>query len=112
MWKIQKKQTYEIWTCEVCTLKIIRLEDQCRVFVDYKGYNVVMPMGIYGFEKEIQERNISYNIEGEMGKFNLLNYIIRAGDLKLFCDMIFFFLIEHNIDGALSEAFRYGDVEI
>lgn len=107
MWKIQKKETYEIWTSEVCTLKIIKLEEQCRVFVNYKGYNVVMLMGMYGFEEEIQERNISFDIEGETGEFNLLSYVVRLSDLKLFCDIIFFFLTENNIDGALNEAFRY-----
>lgn len=107
MWKIQKKETYEIWTSEVCTLKIINLEELCRVFVNYKGYNVVMLMGMYGFEEEIQERNISFDIEGEMGEFNLLSYVIRLSDLKLFCDMIFFFLTENNIDEALNEALRY-----
>ena len=107
MWKIQKKETYEIWTSEVCTLKIINLEERCRVFVNYKGYNVVMLMGMYGFEEEIQERNISFDIEGEMGEFNLLSYVIRLSDLKLFCDMIFFFLTENNIDEALNEALRY-----
>lgn len=107
MWKIQKKETYEIWTSEVCTLKIINLEERCRVFVNYKGYNVVMLMGMYGFEEEIQERNISFDIEGEIGEFNLLSYVIRLSDLKLFCDMIFFFLTENNIDEALNEVFQY-----
>lgn len=107
MWKIEKKETYEIWTSEVCTLKIINMEERCRVFVNYKGYNVVMLMGMYGFEEEIQERNIFFDIEGKMGEFNLLNYVIKVNDLKLFCDMIFFFLAENNIDEALNEVFRY-----
>ena len=107
MWKIQKKETYEIWTSEVCTLKIINLEERCKVFVNYKGYNVVMVMGMYGFEEEIQERNISFDIEGEMGEFNLWCYAVKIRDLKLFCDMIYFFLAENNIDEALNEAYRY-----
>ena len=107
MWKIQKKETYEIWTSEVCTLKIINLEERCKVFVNYKGYNVVMVMGMYGFEEEIQERNISFDIEGEMGEFNLWCYVVKLRDLKLFCDMIYFFLTENNIDEALNEAYRY-----
>ena len=107
MWKIQKKETYEIWTSEVCTLKIINLEERCKIFVNYKGYNVIMVMEMYGFEEEIQGRNISYDIEGEMGEFNLWNYVIKLRDLELFCDIIFFFLTENNIDEALNETFRY-----
>ena len=50
MWQIQKKETCDIWTNNVCTLKIEHLENKCRVYVDYKGYNVIMPMGMWGFE--------------------------------------------------------------
>lgn len=96
MWEIQNKATYDIWISEVCILKIEYLEDSCRVFVDYKGYNVIIPMGMWGFEEEIQERKIQFNIDGEKGKFKSLNYVVKACDLKLFCDMIFFFLSEHN----------------
>lgn len=107
MWEIQKKETYDIWTSKVCILKIIYLEDICRVFVDYKGYNVILPMGMWGFEEELQRRKIAFDVDGERGGFKSLNYIVKASDLKLFCDMIFFFLSEHNLDGALNNAFKY-----
>ncbi len=107
MWKIQKKEAYDIWESKVCTLKIIYFKEQCRVFVDYKGYNVVMLMGMWGFEEEIQERKIQFNIDGEKGKFKSLSYVVMESDLKLFCDMIFFFLSEHKLDEALNDVFKY-----
>lgn len=107
MWKIQKKEAYDIWESKVCTLKITYFKEQCRVFVDYKGYNVVMLMGMWGFEEEIQERKIQFDIDGEQGKFKSLSYVVRGSDLKLFCDMIFFFLSEHNLDDALNDVFKY-----
>ena len=67
MWQVQKKETFDIWTNNVCALKIEHLEDKCRVYVDYKGYNVIMPMGMWGFEDEIQdnlkERILRYGLE-------------------------------------------------
>lgn len=107
MWQVQKKDSIEIWISNVCTLKIEHYEDNNRVYVDYKGYNVLIPMGMWGFEEEIQERNIQYKIEGEKGDFKSLSYVIKKDDLKIFCDLIFFFLSEHNLDGVLDDMFKY-----
>lgn len=107
MWHVQKKETFDIWTNNVCALKIEHLEDKCRVYVDYKGYNVIMPMGMWGFEDEIQDRKIEFEIDGEKGNYKSLSYVVKESDLKLFCDMIFFFLSEHNLDGVLNDVFKY-----
>lgn len=82
-------------------------ESKCRVYVNYKGYNVVVPMGICGFEDEIQERKIKYEVEGEKGILNSLSYVVEKDNLRLFCDMIFFFLTEHSLDRMLYEEFKY-----
>lgn len=107
MWEIKKKLNYEIWTSKICTLKIIYFKDKCKIYIDYKGYNVILPMGMWGFENEIQDRKIKYEIEGEKGDFKTLRYVVELKDLKLFCDMIFFFLSEHNLTAALSETLKY-----
>ena len=60
MWRIQKKEKFDIWENDLCSLKVQYEENKCRVYVNYKGYNVVIPMGMYGFEDEIQERKIKY----------------------------------------------------
>ena len=66
-----------------------------------------MPMGMCGFEEEIQDRKIEFEIDGEKGNFKSLSYVVKKSDLKLFCDMIFFFLSEHNSDKTLNDAFKY-----
>lgn len=76
-------------------------------YVNYKGYNVVIPMGMYGFEDEIQERKIKYEVEGEKGAFNSLSYVVEENKVKLFCNIIFSFLSEHNLDKVLYEEFKY-----
>lgn len=91
MWRIQKKEKFDIWENDLCSLKVQYEESKCKVYVNYKGYNVVVPMGICGFEDEIQERKIKYEVEGEKGILNSLSYVVEKDNLRLFCDMIFFF---------------------
>lgn len=107
MWRIQKKEKFDIWENDLCSLKVQYEESKCRVYVNYKGYNVVVPMGICGFEDEIQERKIKYEVEGEKGILNALSYVVEKDNLRLFCDMIFFFLTEHSLDRMLYEEFKY-----
>ena len=107
MWKIQKKEKFDIWENDLCSLKVQYEESKCRVYVNYKGYNVVVQMGIGGFEDEIQERKIKYEVEGEKGILNSLSYVVEKDNLRLFCNMIFFFLTEHSLDRMLYEEFKY-----
>ena len=107
MWRIQKKEKFDIWENDLCSLKVQYEESKCRVYVNYKWYNVVVPMGICGFEDEIQERKIKYEVEGEKGILNSLSYVVEKDNLRLFCDMIFFFLTEHSLDRMLYEEFKY-----
>lgn len=106
MWRIQKKEKFDIWENDLCSLKVQYEESKCRVYVNYKGYNVVVPMGICGFEDEIQERKIKYEVEGEKGILNSLSYVVEKDNLRLFCDMIFFFLTEHSLDRMFLESFN------
>lgn len=101
------KRNFWYLASNVCTLKIEYFEDECRIYVDYKGYNVIMPMGMWGFEEEIQDRKIKFEIDGEKGNLKCLSYVVKKSDLKLFCDMIFFFLSEHNLDKTLNDVFKY-----
>lgn len=107
MWRIQKKEKFDILENDLCSLKVQYEESKCRVYVNYKGYNVVVPMGICGFEDEIQKRKIKYEVEGEKGILNSLSYVVEKDNLRLFCDMIFFFLTEHSLDRMLYEEFKY-----
>ena len=107
MWDVQKGEKYDTWLSEDCSLKIQYLENKCRLFVDYKGYNVIMPMGMWGFEEEVQERNIQYKVDGEKGDLKSLSYIVNTEDLILFSELIRFFLTEHNLSIVLNDALKY-----
>lgn len=107
MWDVQKGEKYDTWLSEDCSLKIQYLENKCRLFVDYKGYNVIMPMGMWGFEEEVQERNIQYKVDGEKGDLKSLSYIVNTEDLILFSELIRLFLTEHNLSIVLNDALKY-----
>ena len=107
MWDVQKGEKYDTWISEDCSLKIQYLENKCRLFVDYKGYNVIMPMGMWGFEEEVQERNIQYKVDGEKGDLKSLSYIVNTEDLILFSELIRLFLTEHNLSIVLNDALKY-----
>lgn len=107
MWDVQKGEKYDTWLSEDCSLKIQYLENKCRIFVDYKGYNVIMPMGMWGFEEEVQERNIQYKVDGEKGDLKSLSYIVNTEDLILFSELIRLFLTEHNLSIVLNDALKY-----
>lgn len=107
MWDVQKGEKYDTWLSEDCSLKIQYMENKCRLFVDYKGYNVIMPMGMWGFEEEVQERNIQYKVDGERGDLKSLSYIVNTEDLILFSELIRLFLTEHNLSIVLNDALKY-----
>ena len=106
MWNIERKEALEIWTSNLCRLEIEYADNRCRILVDYKGHNIIMAMGLWGFEEEIQERKINYDIEGEKGKFKTLRYVVNIEDLNLFCDLVYFFLSENKMDSALNDAYK------
>ena len=107
MWKISKNEKFEIWTSNICVLNICYDKEDSCVYVNYKGYNIVMLMGMWGFEDEIQDRNIEYDIGGEKGRFNSIYYKVKKNNLKLFCDLIYFFISEHSLDSMLNDKFKF-----
>ena len=107
MWNIQEKGNTEIWTSDICRLKIDVINDRCKIYVDYKGHNVLVPMGIWEFEEEVNTRRIKYEVEGEKGNLKSLCYVIEKEDKRLFSDLIYFFLKENNLDETLNPALKF-----
>lgn len=64
-------------------------------------------MGMWGFEEEVQERNIQYKVDGEKGDLKSLSYIVNTEDLILFSELIRLFLTEHDLSIVLNDALKY-----
>lgn len=100
IWKIEEKEDVLWYTSDVCQLKLIRAENRINIWLNYKGYNIIMPMGMWGFDEEIAERGIKYSIQGD--SMESWYFDIENKDLRLFTDLIYFFIKEHNADEMIN----------
>lgn len=100
IWEIEEKQNIYFYKSDLCELKIINSENNVNIYINYKSYNIIMPMEMWGFCEEISERNIKYDIEGDiMGSWY---YVVEKRDLRLFIDLIYYFIKEHNADKMIN----------
>lgn len=106
MWDIQKGEKYDKWSEKKCLLIIEHSNNKCTVWVNYKGFNVIMPMGMWGFEEEMIERNIQYEVAGDKGDFMSIRYAVANDDLRVFAEMVSIFLKENNLVMVLNDAFK------
>ena len=45
MWRIQKKEKFDIWENDLCSLKVQYEENKCRVYVIIKGIMLLFQWG-------------------------------------------------------------------
>lgn len=104
IWQIKEKEDVLWYTSDACQLKIIDNGNEENIWINYKGYNIVMPMEMWEFGEEITERGIKYHVAG--GRFEDWYYVIDKKDLRLFIDLIYFFIKEHDSDGMIHPHLR------
>lgn len=104
IWEMENRNGYQWYKSDVCNLKTKSNGDTVDVWLNYKGYNIIMPMEIWGFTDEISERAINFKVEGD----DMTNwyYVVKEKDLRLFIDLIYFFIREHNADKMISANLR------
>lgn len=100
IWKIEKSKDTLWYTSDVCQLKLIGDESKTNIWINYKGYNIIMPMGMWGFDEEVFERGIEYSIEGD--SVEKWYFKTENKNLRLFIDLIYFFIKEHNADEMIN----------
>ncbi|MEL7570997.1 MAG: hypothetical protein AAGU14_10640 [Eubacteriaceae bacterium] len=100
IWEIKEKQNTYWYKSDLCELKIINSENKTNIFLNYKDYNIIMPMEMWGFCEEVTERNIRYDIEGD--NIGSWYYVIEKKNLRLFIDLIYYFIKEHNADKLIN----------
>lgn len=99
-WKIEDKKDFLWYTSDKCQLKIKVNEDKVNIWLNYNGYNIIMPMGMWEFDDEVSERGLEYCIGGD--HMQELYYIVDKKDLRLFADLIYFFIEEHDADKMIN----------
>ncbi|MGG3518527.1 hypothetical protein ABES33_00615 [Bacillus pseudomycoides] len=100
IWKIEDKKDFLWYTSDECQLKIKVNEDKVNIWLNYNGYNIIMPMGMWGFDDEVSERGLKYCIGGD--HMQEWYYIVDKKDLRLFVDLIYFFIEEHDADKMIN----------
>lgn len=103
IWKIENRGSEKIYKSEECELKVLEKGEEKEIYLNRKGYNPIMVMEVWGFGEETKERNINYILCGEGSDGKTWSYKVKNKDFRLFIDMIYFFLKEHDIDGVLNE---------
>ena len=107
IWKIETKEDYKLYTSNECALKVFEKDEIYEIQVNYKGYNLLMPLELWGFQEEIKERHILYSIHEGANIMKEGCFVVNREDLRIFIDLIYFFIKEHNMNGALNEKLKF-----
>ena len=104
MWKVKEKNGAQWYISDVCQLKIINNKDNYNIWVNYKGFNIAMPMGMWGFGEEVSERGIRYGIKGD--SIEDWYFVVEKKDFDLFVDLIYFFIHENDADKMINPSLK------
>ena len=76
-----------------------------KVYINYKGYNLTVPMVVWEFEAECLEWSIkNVKMEGDT-PFNK-HFVVGKKDSDVFLDLIYFFLVENDSDAMIQERYK------
>lgn len=100
LWKIERVGDVMLYTSDKCQLRLKEEAGAVNIWLNYKGYNIVMPMEMWGFSDEISERGIAYEIAGD--RMESWYFVVSKKDLRIFVDLVYFFLQEHNADMMIN----------
>ena len=96
MYKIEKKENYEIYAFDEIDLRI--------KIVNYKGYNPLFTMLLGEFSADCEIDSIHFDVKSENSRQNNTLYaIVQKEVLELFIKDIYFFIIENKIEQKLNE---------
>lgn len=107
LWKIinEEKDTLYINNAMELKIKVVNRNEQDEVYMNYKGYNLTVPMLIWEFQEDLCLASIEdFQIEGE-SEFDQ-HFVINHKDRESFLDEIYFFLVDNNMDSVLKERYR------
>nr|WP_297765157.1 hypothetical protein [uncultured Butyrivibrio sp.] len=105
LWEIINNTDFVIYKNKSMDLraKVIEDGDFAKVHIDYKGYNIAIPMMFWEFSDFVALHSIDVNIE-DKGKKAF--FVVNKDKLNLFLDDIFFFLLDNNMDAVLREEYK------
>ena len=87
LYTIKKESDYDLYTFEGIDLKIrvYSFEKDCKVFINYKGYNISSTMMFWDFENECLESNLTFETAvTELKNANTLYFIVKKRNFESF----------------------------
>ena len=106
MYKIEKKENYEIYAFDEIDLRIKIVDNNLlkNVYISYKGYNPLFTMLLGEFSADCEIDSIHFDVKSENSRQNNTLYaIVQKEVLELFIKDIYFFIIENKIEQKLNE---------
>jgi len=106
LYTIKNEIDYDLYTFNDIDLKIrvYKFEKNCKLFVNYKSYNIASTMMFCDFERECSEDNITFETDvTELKNANKLYFIVQNEILETFISEIYYFIMENNMDSLLTE---------
>ena len=107
LWDMLDKGSYIIYVNRDIDLKIkiCEINEKDEVYMNYKGFNLTIPMLVWEFGEDLNLASIEgVRIEGE-SRFDK-HFIVNKKNRDRFLDEIYFFLIDNNMDSVLHERYR------
>ncbi|MFR5120270.1 MAG: hypothetical protein ACLTD2_09765 [Ruminococcus sp.] len=107
MYKIEKKENYEIYAFDEIDLRIKIVNNNLlkNVYINYKGYNPLFTMLLGEFSADCEIDSIHFDVKSENSRQNntLLRNCRQRSFRELFIKDIYFFIIENKIEQKLNE---------
>lgn len=106
MWNVVDEGGFKLFTNKKINLKIKVYEEgaKSKIYVNYKGYNIIFAMEVWGFGMECQEWDIHEKMQGDPVKNSAdMCFIVDSLCIGPFIDLIYFFIIENSADQMLRE---------
>lgn len=107
LWNVVKKEDCTIYINNVIDLKMkVKQVNQIdEVYMNYKGFNLTVPMLIWEFGEDLNLVSIeNVGIEGE-SPFDKY-FVIDHKDREKFLEEIYFFLVDNNMESVFSDLYR------
>lgn len=107
LWNIIDKKKFCLYINNDIDLivKVCDVDDKTEVHMNYKGYNLTMPMLVWEFGSVLEFASIyDVSIEGE--SMNRKYFIIDKNDKERFLNEMYFFLVDNNMDTVLRDTYQ------
>lgn len=107
LWSVIDKESFMLYINRDIDLqiKIYEINDTNKVYMNYKGFNLTIPMLVWEFGEDLSLASIEDVHIGGESEFDK-HFIIKKKDKDKFLEEMYFFLVDNNMDSVLQERYQ------